>query len=101
MNKPFQAKASTLAKPLADNTAKSFKLSARCGLLTASMRTLLLRTCGSRAGATMKVASTSPCATAMAAGGEPLKGTWVAAKPASAMKSSIVKWAELPLPSDE
>ena len=65
------------------------------------MRTLLLRTCGIKAGATMKLASTSPCASAKAAGGEPLKGTCVAAKPASAMKSSIVRCAELPLPSEE
>ena len=65
------------------------------------MRTLLLRTCGSSAGATMKVASASPCATAIAAGGEPLKGTCVAVRPASDRNSSIVRCAELPLPSDE
>ena len=49
----------------------------------------------------MKVSCASPWATAMAAGGEPLKGTCVAAKPASDSSSSIVRWAELPLPSDE
>ena len=38
---------------------------------------------------------------AMAAGGEPLNGMCVAATPVSARNSSIVKCAELPLPSDE
>ena len=80
---------------------RSFRLSGRWALVTASSRALLLRTCGSRAGATMKVSWASPCATAMAAGGEPLKGTCVAAKPASDSSSSIVRWAELPLPSEE